>query len=64
MARPSAMRSGQKATSMDLPSRSISRSTMRVTPGNTVLRRIEDLPVDQLVGDRLEGGDHRLRDRG
>ena len=44
MALPSAIRSGQKATSMALPRRATRRSTIVVTPGNTVLRRTRSCP--------------------
>ena len=60
MARPSAIRSGQKATSMDLPSRSISRSTIRVTPGNTVLRRMRICPSTSWSATASMALDHRL----
>jgi hypothetical protein len=44
IALPSAIRSGQKATSISRPSLVIIFSTSAVTPGNTVLRRTSNCP--------------------
>jgi len=44
MALPSAMRSGQNATSMSRPRSPTSRSTSAVTPGYTVLRSTSSWP--------------------
>ena len=44
MALPSAIRSGQNATSISSPRLAIIFSTSAVTPGNTVLRRISSWP--------------------
>ena len=61
IALPSAIRSGQNATSICSPSPASIFSTSAVTPGNTVLRRIEQLAVPQVVGAAAERpGDRRL----
>ena len=58
---PSAIRSGQKATSIACPDAFDRRSTKRVTPGKTVERRISTWPSDSAIGHLLERGHHGLR---
>ena len=60
MARPSAMRSGQKATSTALPSRSMRRSTIAGDAGEHRAAQDQELAVVQVVGDALERADHGL----
>ena len=49
IALPSAMRSGQNATSTSSPRRATRRSTMAVTPGYTVLRSTRSWPSTRLA---------------